>query len=340
MSDLQVVLGQDAGLAVPDVLSALGANIVDVTQTPTTAGRVDPITGRRLAPFTGTDDPKLGAREQLDVIAADLANAPRSLQVALGPSEVGHPCGRRIAYGLLGYPVLNPDDGWLPGIGTAVHEQVACAFRGVNARLRAETGEERYLVEHPVSVRTPAGEQLHDLYGDHPAPLGGVQRVVAGHLDLFDVALGEVTDWKVVGKTTLTKAKRGQIDVGYRAQQALYGYGLQLQGYDVRRLRIHYLPRNDPNLRTASVAWTEDVTPDELAAAAGKVLTRFDVIADGVEQLGPAVLAQLDPVEANCASCDFHVRNSPDPVAGCAGPSAVTERQDRQVARQLDGLIP
>lgn len=319
-----------------DVLSPLGPTVLDVTPTAPAPAQVDPVTGRRLVPFTGTDDPDLGAREQLHVIADDLANAPRTLQVALGPSEVGHACPRRIAYGLLQYPDLNPSVGWLPGIGTAVHEQNGLAFRAVNARLREETGQERYLIEHPVSVPTPTARE----FAAAGEELTGVQRVVAGHLDLFDVALGEVTDWKIVGKTTLTKVKAGKVDQGYLAQQLIYGRGLQDQGFEVRRLRLHFLPRNDPDLHRASRAHTWDVTPEELIEGSDRVLARFDRIADGVEQLGPAVLGQLDPVDANCSWCPFYSRGSTDPMGGCPGADAVSTREVSSQARQLRGLIP
>lgn len=285
------------------------------------APAVDSHTGRGLVPYSGTSDPRLGADEQLHVIAADIAASPRTLQVALGPSEVGHACPRRIAYALLRYPEKDGGPAWLPYIGSAVHEQLACAFRAVNARLRADGGHDRYLVEHPVTVTSPAG------------------RAISGHLDLYDAALAEVTDYKVVGATTLKAAKGGKVDAGYRRQIGLYAHGLVLQGHRVDRVRIHYLPRNDISLDRGSHAWTLDVTHEELEQGTVDTLARFDRVADNVEQLGPAALGQLPAVEAHCSYCPFFTPGSVDPMLGCPGAEGVVTRTASSAARQLDGLL-
>ena len=47
--------------------------------------------------------------ELLGVVEHAIANHPRSLQVAAGPSELGHPCKARLAYKFAGAPEVNPN---------------------------------------------------------------------------------------------------------------------------------------------------------------------------------------------------------------------------------------
>lgn len=69
------------------------------------------------------DDPDGTLTEQayVEAIRHAIANHPRSLQRAIGPSEVGIECDRRLAYKLLGHPERDGGDGWLPTVGTGVH---------------------------------------------------------------------------------------------------------------------------------------------------------------------------------------------------------------------------
>ena len=47
---------------------------------------------------------------------------PRHQQIELGPSEIGHPCMRKIAQGTMAVPRQNPEYDPLPSIvGTAAH---------------------------------------------------------------------------------------------------------------------------------------------------------------------------------------------------------------------------
>jgi hypothetical protein len=58
-------------------------------------------------------NPELLRDELLAVIRRAMAEHPRSLQVKIGPSEVDHPCARRIGYKLLGYDE-NPGEPPIP----------------------------------------------------------------------------------------------------------------------------------------------------------------------------------------------------------------------------------
>lgn len=130
------------------------------------------------------------------VIEAAITSQPRSQQKRIGPSEVGNPCTRCLTHKLIGTPESERHAPWLPWIGTAVHAQLEDVFMQANADLE----QTRYLVEATVAV----GE------------IGG--QVITGHADLFDLEVGEVTDWKIVGATTLRNAKANGPSETYRTQ--------------------------------------------------------------------------------------------------------------------------
>ena len=216
-------------------------------------------------------DPVATWAEYRALIEAAIDNQPRSQQTRIGPSELGNPCDRCLISKLAGIPETRTGPAWLPFVGTAVHGQLEDIFAQANAALPA--GMVRYLVEGTVSVGT----------------VGGVD--ITGHADLFDLWAGEVTDWKIVGATTLRDAKANGPSETYRRQAHLYGRGFARRGATVNRVRIAYLPRNDVNLANAfiwSEAYDEQVATDTIA--------RADAFAAGIAALGAdTVLAQAPP---------------------------------------------
>jgi hypothetical protein len=152
----------------------------------------------------------------------------RSHQVLAGPSELGMECDHCLAARLAGWPKLE-QFAWLPYIGTAVHAQLAEAF----------TGPE-WLSDHKVTVGHVGGSPIE------------------GTLDLFHMPSRTVIDFKVVGKTTLDAARRGNVSAQYRTQVQLYGAGMNAQS-----VAILYLPRNSASLHEA--VWYEEPA-DELVA--------------------------------------------------------------------------
>jgi hypothetical protein len=220
-----------------------------------------------------------------------ITNHPRSLQVALGPSEVGEDCARRLAYKMLGTPEINPGDGWLATIGTAVHAWLEDVFSAANAQLE----QQRFFTEKRVAVGVLAGER------------------VAGSTDLFDRVTGVAVDFKVMGKTSLTALRRRGPSGKYRAQAHLYGRGWAALGHPVKRVAIWGLPRNAP-LHEAEF-WCEDY--DE--AVAVEALTRADGISSLASSLGAGVLPLLPPTDAHCGYCPYFRRGSSDLASGCPG---------------------
>ena len=78
-------------------------------------------------------------RELMHVIEDAIVNHPRSLQKRIGPSEVGHPCPRRIAYTLLGAGPFNPfpDVPWLAAY-LLVGAALVMSIPGWRLRLRSD----------------------------------------------------------------------------------------------------------------------------------------------------------------------------------------------------------
>lgn len=233
------------------------------------------------------------AAELVSVIRAIADHHPRSRQHAVGPSEIGEPCLRRLAYRMLDWPKTNTgSDPWKPTVGTAVHAWLAAAFTAQNVL----TGRERWLVETRVQV-TPA---------------------ISGSADLFDVDTATVTDWKVVGETSMNNYRRNGPSDRYRVQAHLYGKGFVNAGRNVDRVAICFLPQSG-YLGGAHV-WTEDY--DETVADAA--LTRMERLLITLDSLDvEAVAANWALVVASpahhCTWCPYFVPGSVDLSVGCPG---------------------
>ena len=215
------------------------------------------------------------------------ANAPRSLQKTVGPSEVGSPCIRRIGYKLLDVEPVNKPDTWLATIGTAVHSWMASTYEAENSRL----AEPRYLVEQRVEVAPGLG----------------------GSVDLYDIERGLVLDWKVVGDSSLKRYKSAGPGEQYRTQVHLYGLGFKNAGYDVKHVGIAFLPRGG-SLRGMHI-WSEPF--DESIAQDG--INRLNLAREVVGAGGTAAIPLLPATESYCHFCPFHLPASTELLVGCPG---------------------
>ena len=234
--------------------------------------------------------------EYLHVITEAITSHPRSLQKEIGPSEVAHPCARRIGYKLLGAPDLNPFPGipWLPTIGTAVHAWEEEKFTAANS------GHDhiRWLTEVRVCVGHIGGQPC------------------TGSLDLYDRVTATIIDHKIVGQSTLTKVKRHGPGEQYEGQIDMYGVGLAARGLPVDNVMIAFLPRNG-ELHNA-VFWHKKHDPLNAAQA----LQRANGIHLAVTLGGAAALANLDTADAFCSRCPFYRQGSTDLTQGCPGDPA------------------
>ena len=128
--------------------------------------------------FNETLPPPDPLRDDLiDMIRKKADSNPRHLQRELGPSEVGHPCARKLAFGMMQVPRSNPEWDCLPSAyGVAMHTWLEEAAIMANERL----GYNRWITERKVEVRP-------DLWGT---------------ADLYDTETATVIDWKNLGYTS------------------------------------------------------------------------------------------------------------------------------------------
>lgn len=237
------------------------------------------------------------AEHLLSLIRTAITEHPRSQQKLIGPSELGHPCARRIGYKLLGHPEREGEPNWKATVGTALHSWLEGVLDGANIdyEQRTKAGEERFYTEQRVTV----------------GQVNGVD--IDGSCDVYDRATATVIDWKSVGPTQLTKYKRFGPGAQYRAQAHLYGRGWQAQGLPVDTVMIVFLPRNGELAET--YVWHEYY--DEQIAL--NALQRASGIALGVQALGAKVLEQLPTADSWCHMCPYYKAQSTDPTSGCPG---------------------
>jgi hypothetical protein len=227
--------------------------------------------------FTGGDSSVIPA-ELRHIVETAITNQPRSLQTRIGPSELGTDCIRCLVSKLGGIEESR-DVAWLPFVGTAVHEQLADIMTAHELTL-ATIGDGRYLTETQVTVGTVAGTPI------------------SGHSDLFDIRLGTVIDWKIVGATTLRNAKANGASTVYKTQGHLYGKGFEDAGYTVTTVAVFYLPRNEPSLANAHF-WSEPYD----RAVAQAAIDRADMYANVIAVLGLDQVLDDAPPHTGGFSC-------------------------------------
>lgn len=270
--------------------------------------------------MTGPVDPRILRDELLHVIGQAIDDHPRSQQQAIGPSEVGTPCDRRIGYKLLNTPVANTQPpAWRPTVGTAVHSWLEDVFGAHDVNHgRIDDHELRWLTEQRLIVGHVNGVPL------------------TGTCDLYDTATGTSIDWKVVGTTTLRKAKsavaRGEIhDPQYRVQAHLYGRGWQLLGRPIHTVAVCFLP--SAGELSDAVFWTEPYNPSIAEEALTRV-ARIHAIVGGFEQRALPILPAAD---SHCGHCPWFKPAAADLTVACPGAEELADT--RPVRDSVSDLI-
>ncbi|HSJ75767.1 MAG TPA: hypothetical protein VK899_06260 [Gemmatimonadales bacterium] len=181
----------------------------------------------------------------IDVIMwaqADVMN-PRGKQVAVGPSDLGTPCDRRVGYRLAGVDKVNTEfDPWPMIMGTAVHSWLETSFQAWNKWKTPDT----WLTE----------TTLH------------FQDFVEGHADLYNAEHQTVIDWKGAGPDVMRKVRK-EVPVGYRIQVQIYGYLFMLAGLPVKKVCLAFLPR--AGWLKDMYLWCEDFDEDVAKAAISRM---------------------------------------------------------------------
>lgn len=218
------------------------------------------------------------------------AATPRHQQVELGPSDVSHPCMRRMAMAMMQVPRCNPEYDPLPSIlGTAAHTWMESAARLDNERL----GRERWLIETRLEVA--AG--------------------LSGSCDLYDTDTDTVIDHKFLGYTSFTAYVK---DIGpqYKSQVMLYGRGFRRLGRNVRRVAVAIFPRS--GTLTNAHLWSADYDDNHAA----RVLTRREqaicLLDDLQVEIYPERYQWIPATPYSCIWCPFW-RPEPDGPLQCRG---------------------
>jgi hypothetical protein len=213
---------------------------------------------------------------------------PRARQVAIGPSEMGHECTRRLAYKLLDWEQVNvaQSSNWASQVGSAIHAHLADIFRK----------KEGFEVEQKVTIR---GQ-------------------LAGTVDLFDTVRGIVMDWKTTGYSKLQEYRKSGATAQHITQVQLYGYGKALSGAKVNKVALVYLPTSgsldemhlelhdyDEKVALEALARVDDITA---------LLAQLDV------ESNPAMWNVIPKVASrNCNWCPYFLPYSTDTAKGCSG---------------------
>lgn len=222
------------------------------------------------------------------VVRAHEASRPRTLQRAIGPSEAGTACPRRLAYRMLDVePANTGGDHWAAIIGTSVHAWLDEAFRAENER----EGVERWLCD--VKVELP----------DY----------MRGSVDLYDRKTGTVVDHKVLGAASLKRFRSDGPSMQYRTQVHLYAAGLRIAGANVQHVAIAAWSRTG-QLRDATW-WSEPY--DE--AVVEDCLRRIDALRATTSALGLAALPLIPTADAYCTYCPFYLPGATDATEACGG---------------------
>lgn len=227
-------------------------------------------------------------RDITEVIRWAHDSQPRTRQVMLGPSELGEPCARKIAYRIAGAATLNRTDPWPALVGTAIHAWLEQAI----GKFQAQAGAVRWLTETTVMV----------------------DDLVAGHVDLYDKETKSVIDFKTMNTDNLKKCREsGKPSESHRTQVHLYGMGMIRAGYPVERVGLIGLPRS--GWLSGMWVWSE-VYDEQIAAAA---LSRMYGIAEQVLELAvddhPEQYMAIEATPSQlCTLCEFYRR---DGQGGC-----------------------
>ncbi|MCA1696409.1 MAG: hypothetical protein LC749_17760 [Actinobacteria bacterium] len=235
------------------------------------------------------------AAELRDVVITADRERPRSLQTAIGPSSLGQPCLRRLAYQIMNETPINipGNDLWAAIVGTAIHFSLAEAFVKANRRL----GRIRYLVEQRVEVRP------------------GLE----GNCDLYDADRATVLDHKSTGLTALREYRINGPSPEYRVQAHAYGTGYIRLGLPVNHVAIAFYPRSN-DLSKLHV-WSEPYNPEIVTDAFHRHDTLLELICALDVERHPDRYTQLPRTPSRlCMYCPwFKPGPGPDPGTSCPG---------------------
>ncbi|QNJ58281.1 Cas4 family exonuclease [Mycobacterium phage Ellie] len=245
------------------------------------------------------------------------ATHARSQQRALGPSEVGHPCPRRLVSATLELERVNPEGDPLPAwLGTAGHAKFEDAVVLDNERL----------IDQWLKDREQRCTVLRGIVGaDDPLYVGrwfSERRVqvsggLAGTCDLYDTWTNTVIDLKFPGATKFSTYKKaverktlGDEAPEYKVQAHCYGRGYVNEGFPVERVAIWFIPRG--GLLSSSFVWSEPYDSTIVDETLAKLNNIALVLNDLDIEEHPERLALVPKKPHMCMFCPYYAPK-PDP---------------------------
>lgn len=228
-------------------------------------------------PLCETLDPDpLGAEIQAEltqIIKWADATSPRSQQTALGPSEIGTPCDRRLAYRLAGVPTVNHNrDPWPAIVGTAIHGWLETAVN--------RYGDPRLTTEMELAI----------------------DEALVGHSDLLRETT--VVDYKTAGTDVMREVRKMGPSRSYKVQINLYGYGQEKRGQKVEHVALVFLPR--AGWLSGMHVWVDKYRPD----VAKKAIARMYQVARRLINVDienhPELFEQFNAVSDHCGYCPWY----------------------------------
>lgn len=238
---------------------------------------------------------ELEIRDDLvDIIRWAQNNSDRSQQVALGASEVGQECDRRLAYRMAAVPEVNVTmDPWPAIVGTAVHGWM-------------EDAVNRY-------------QQVHGIDDWATEMEVWASDLVKGHTDLYDKRRFAVLDYKFPSPDNFRKLKADGPSVQYQVQVQLYGLGHVRAGRRVDRVGLVVASRSG----WLKDLWVWTVPFDQAAAEAAlqRIYTLGGSLLASLENVGGQAYADV-PASASrlCTWCPWFNRDlSKASERGCPG---------------------
>jgi hypothetical protein len=233
---------------------------------------------------------KVLANELAEIISKAGQWSPRSKQIAIGPSEIGHECSRRLAYKLLDWEKINEggSSSWAAQVGTAIHAYLAEIFGKI----------EGYEVEQRVTIRSG----------------------LSGSIDLFDVNRGIVMDWKTTSSKQIETRRKEGATKQQLIQTQLYGYGKAQQGVVVNHVALVYLPTSGSldEMHLEMYEYDEQVALDALARIDSLYTLLSTVDVESNPQMWDLIPAEPTRL---CSYCPYFLPYSKDSSRACGGDS-------------------
>jgi hypothetical protein len=233
---------------------------------------------------------KVLADELAEIISKAGQWSPRSKQIAIGPSEIGHECSRRLAYKLLDWEKINEggSSSWSAQVGTAIHAYLAEVFGKI----------EGYEVEQRVTIRSG----------------------LSGSIDLFDVNRGIVMDWKTTSSKQIETRRKEGATKQQLIQTQLYGYGKAQQGAIVNHVALVYLPTSGSldDMHMEMYEYDEQVALDALARIDSLYTLLSTVDVESNPQMWDLIPAEPTRL---CSYCPYFLPYSKDLSRACHGDS-------------------